>query len=167
MGYNLVMLGSEGATGYRFSRWVSLEGFFSSRFATGPSADMAAVGAMCVGEVDHWRTQSFGARVWIHALHLRAVDVSVRPTIGAGVAFDTATLTTGGGNPCRTYVTTGAGWTLNAGLDLALEVRPAPWLGLRLVVETTFDGGKASQYDVGFGFGVVTLGATFGPVLRF
>ncbi len=163
-GYELITVGGDVFTGYRLSRWVSLEGFFGYRFATAPSASQEAVGAACAGATDHWRTEVLGARLWIHLLHRRTVDVSIAPSVAAGVSFNRGEFEAfRPGVGCGQVLLTKAGWAFDGGLDFGVEVRPARWLGLRAMMETSIDLGHAG----GEAYDVLSVSGWVGPVLRF
>jgi len=97
-------------------------------------------------------------------LHLRAVDLSIAPTVAGGVSFDSAVVDTFGGYPCGRAVRTSAGWAFDAGLAFGGEVRVTPWLGLRAAFETSVDLAEAQGV---YQYQVVSLSAFAGPVLRF
>jgi hypothetical protein len=149
--------------GVRVSRWVSLEGFFATRFTFDPIREPQE-GAACSGmRTDWWQWNVAGARVWVHLLHLDVVDLSMGALVGMGLATDRnepigsplAVCMSGG-----LYVSTDFAFSL--GTPLALEIRPARWIGIRAMIGPTLDGSFGS-----YGFGALSWNGALGPVLRF
>ena len=162
---SVVSGGGDVFTGIRLSRWVSLEGFFAYHFAS-PSLGGLGTGWMCGGTfTDQWHWQVFGSRLWFHLLHLKWIDLSIAPTIDFGVAVDRSQSLAAQdfASGCYFPPATSVGWAFDAGLDFGVELRPFPWLGFRLMGETSVDGGNTGPGV----FGVVSISGWVGPVLRF
>ena len=167
-GFSIVTVGGDAFLGVRLSRWVSFEGFFAYHFATRPSTEIGG-GGMCLGSgTDTWHWQVLGSRLWIHLAHLRWLDVSIAPTLAAGISVDhwrsTSPPPTDQRFSCYHPPDVSAGWAFDVGLDFGVEVRPLPWLGVRAMFETSLDGGETNHDDA---FGAVSIGGWVGPVLRF
>jgi hypothetical protein len=162
-GYELTTVGANVFTGYRFSRWISLEGFFDGRVATSSSADHEGVGAMCVGGWSNLRTSMLGARLMVHVVHRPTFDVSIFPSAAGGITLDQAMVTGfGSAGGCAVTPMTRAGVALSGGLGVALELRATRWFGFRAMFETSIDAGDA----VTGGYAVLSLGGYVGPVFR-
>ncbi len=163
-GYELTMVGVDVFTGYRFSRWISLEGFFDGRVATSSSADHEGVGAMCAGGWSNLRTTMLGARLLVHVVHQRAVDVSIFPSAAGGITLDQGMIVGGFVPPegCAVRSVTRTGVALSGGLGVAVEVRASRWLAFRAAFETSIDAGDS----VTGGYAVLSLGGYVGPVFR-
>lgn len=164
-GYELTTLGGDVFTGYRFSRWLSLEGFFDARVATSPSSNHEGYGAVCAGGWSNLRTTTFGARLLMHVVHRPAFDLSVVPSIAGGLTLDQGAFFVAGVEPsggCGVVPITRVGGAVSGGLGVAFEVRSSRWLAWRATFETSIDAGSA----VTAGYAVVSLGGYVGPVFR-
>ena len=87
-GFTIVTVGGDVFAGVRLSRWSSIEGFFAYHFAIRPSTEIGG-GGMCLGSgTDTWHWEALGGRLWVHLAHLQWLDVSIAPTLAAGVSVD-------------------------------------------------------------------------------
>jgi len=145
-GRNIQALGGDVFFGARLRRWLSLEIVYTYDFATNESE--TASGGGCVTS-ESFRWQTLGARVWFHVVHSPKFDLSAAPFVGVGFAVDHA-LSCNGNDVVK-------GPVAELGAALAIEVRPAPWFGLRVAVETLID----------FGVSLEAFRGSFGPVFRF
>lgn len=147
--------------GRRFNAWISLEGFLGARLMF-DSIREQVIGQPCSGvDLDWWRWATLGARIWLHAVHFERIDISLGPSIGVGVVdahSDPPMPPVFCGNvPYRT-----TGVAFNVGLPFAIEVRPIPNVGIRLMTGPSLDFAFTSP-----GFFAISMNASIGPVIRF
>lgn len=156
--------GGDVFAGYRLSRWVSIEGFFATHLGW-PSSDSGG-SDMCSGtSAETWHWESFGARLWIHLLHLDRVDVSIAPTSAFGVSARHVRSLLSPNQLCYSPPASGNfGWALDGGVAVGVEARPTPWLGLRAVVEPAIDLGVEDPY---YGYLVLSVSGWVGALVRF
>lgn len=143
--------------GHRFSRWFSAEGLFIAHTGLSSWSDLGG-GNPCSGTETHaLRWQYFGLRYFVHMIHLPAMDVSFGNSFAVGLQSETLASTSAPLTTCwsPTRVRKSAG--MSAGLlDLAWEIRPAHWWGIRLLFEAGVvlgeNGGLPFESDLGVVF---------------
>ncbi len=150
-------------TGFRISRWTSVEGFFDGTFQTLPHLQPEE-GAACSGlYTDQWRWETVGARLWVHLVHTREVDFSLAPpSLALGAVFDAGRSTQPPGSQCYYAARDRSGVMLAIGLiRFGFELRGDRWFAFRVTAGVELDLG----FDVGPG--VLAIEASAGPVVRF
>ncbi len=150
-------------TGYRVTKWISVEVFFDATFQNEPRLGPTE-GAQCSGtSTDQWHWQTFGLRMWTHLAHTEHVDFSIAPPwIGVGAAFDHGRSIEPIGSHCYfdPRDTAGAAFALGLG-GFGLELRAERRVGIRIAGGAEFD----MSMDVGLAALAVT--ASVGAVVRF
>jgi hypothetical protein len=159
-------LGGELVAGYRISRWVSIEGFFSFRYQTHPYRQ-SSQGAECSGTgTDLWHWETFGERVWIHLVHSTDLDFSIAPPgIAFGPNYDHERAQASGPF-CAPVALDSASPIIDIALvGFAIEARRGAF-GIRLTAQLSV---PLSDWEHlrNTGTGALAVSAAAGPVLRF
>lgn len=150
-------------TGYRVTKWISVEMFLDATFQNQPRLQPAE-GAQCSGTyTDQWHWQTLGLRMWTHLAHTEHVDFSIAPPwIGVGAAFDHGRSVEPTSSHCYFGPRDTAGAAFAFGLvGLGLELRAERHVGIRITGGAEFD----MSLDVALAALAVT--ASVGVVVRF
>jgi hypothetical protein len=162
-GLSVPAAGFDFATGYRFTRGVSLEGFFDAWFDFQPYREPSE-GAACSGESTlQWHWQTFGLRLWGHVARGKHVEFEVAPPwLGIGIAYEARRSVLTPSNYCYSKPRDGAASIVVFGLiAFALDVKLDEHFSLRLW------SGAEIDLAQNVGLGVLALTGNFGPTVRF